>query len=198
MRVLCLAAVVALIGAFSMHSSAYRRPPGAPAAAATVSPHIHTGVTPHPEKTTVQSPIQSTILHVVAKGVDTPDAIPESVAYRHWLRVTAIGANATAREKSRRDAFVAQIGLSANDRALYVAALAGVQEALSSIASERKQLSPSDPTAAIKVATLKDLEVQQFVAAQDRLQAWLSPEGVKRLATHIQTVKRGIVIYSDR
>jgi len=133
---------------------------------------------------------------VAVDGSKTPDRIPDYLAYRHFIMITAVPATASTRQVGRRDAFLARVNLSENDRAAYLNALAGVDEQLSQIAAERRHLSGTSADGS-RFATLKLSEDRVFDDAQTRVRSTLSAEGGKRLDAHIQDIKRAIVIYGD-
>jgi hypothetical protein len=136
-------------------------------------------------------------LPVAVIGSERPEAIPDYLAYRHFIMVTATASNASARQIAGRDAFLARVGLSKSDRASYIEAIAGVSEQLSSIWEERRLLVAGTALSSLRFAELKLLEDQVFDSAQDRLRTRLSMEGAKRLDAHIRIIKRGIVIYGE-
>ena len=161
-------------------------------------PHsaLHASVAVTPGLTTAHAhTAESVRLPIIANGANTPDAIPDSLAYRHFIMVTATAATALPQDIARRDAFLNQVGLSENDRSTYLAALSGVREQLASIAQARSQLSPGTSNLRDQFLALKRREDQTLDSAQNRLLTWLSATGVARLNAHIQSVKKCIVVY---
>ncbi len=143
-----------------------------------------------PGSTTVMS------LVVAVDGAKTPDKIPDDIAYRHFIRVTAESEAATPQQLARRDAFLRRVGLSPRDSTAYLDALTHVNAQLKTIAQQNSALSPSASPDAI--ANLRQQERQVLDSALVRIKSSLSPAGIALLETHIrQHVKRHIVLYGD-
>jgi hypothetical protein len=147
----------------------------------------------------------TTTLPVVVDGAKDPQSIPDALAYRHFIRAlaeSARSANPTSLQVARRQALLARVGLSSDDRAAFIGALSGVDGQLAQVARARKQYSReaiSAGTAREPLQTLRLQEGEILDATRGRLEGALSGEGVRRLQTHIQEqVKKRIVIYGDR
>jgi len=71
---------------------------------------------------------------------DTPELIPDYVAYRHLIMAAAISDTPSEYELSRREAYLARVGLAAIDRNALVAAVGGVRAQLNAIAPRANNL----------------------------------------------------------
>jgi hypothetical protein len=126
-------------------------------------------------------------------GAKHPELIPDFVAYRHFLSVTAVSTSASKTEIDRRDSFLALVRLSPKDRAAYVAALGNVGDALTSIEHQKRLLDHANAT---EVANLKRQQGQLLDDTATRALRALSAEGASRLQAHINgRVKANIKIY---
>jgi hypothetical protein len=132
-------------------------------------------------------------LPLLVDGALTPAQIPDAVAYRHFISVTAVSATASAEDRHRRDAILEQAGLSAADRASYLAAITNVRDTLQTFEQQAK--------AAADVATADAVKEQRrnlLDASAARVLASLSADGTKRLRAHINNnVKARIKIYGQ-
>ena len=133
----------------------------------------------------------------VALSIDgqvTPERVPDEVAYRHFISVTAVGLGASAADFHRRDAILEQVGLSGADRRAYVAATITVKGALQRI--ERNMETLHLDIAAVDA--LKQERGSLLDNAALRALSSLSADGVARMRLHInERVKRHIRIYSQ-
>lgn len=141
--------------------------------------------------------LQLTGASLVTLSIDgqvTPERIPDDVAYRHFISVTAVGSGAAAADFSRRDAILEQVGLSDADRRTYVAATTTVKDALQSI-DHRLEAFHQDISA---VDALKQERRSVLDNAAQRVLSSLSADGAARMRSHInERVKRRIRIYSQ-
>jgi hypothetical protein len=127
-------------------------------------------------------------------GAKNPELIPDDVAYRHFISVTAATAAASEEEIRRRDAFVAQLELLPADRTSYLAALSNVREALIDT-EQRLRVSHSNSET---VAELRRQRGRILDDAAARVLTSLSPDGVQRVEAHINGhVKKHIRIYGQ-
>jgi hypothetical protein len=133
-------------------------------------------------------------LPLLVDGALTPEQVPDAVAYRHFISVTAVSATAsTAADRYRRDALLEQAGLSAADRASYLAAITNVKDSLQAI-DQRMQVTSDVPS----FDALKQQRRDLLDAAAARIRASLSADGTKRLQKHIDAnVKKRIRIYGQ-
>jgi hypothetical protein len=134
-------------------------------------------------------------LPLAVDGEKNPERIPDSLAFRHFLSVTAINATATKHERGVRDAALALVQLSAEDRTAYLSAIGPLRDELTSIEQRRQRAAHDD------AKSLNDLRIEQGRLLDDRAaraMASLSTEGAERLRQHINTrVKSRIKIYGE-
>jgi hypothetical protein len=137
----------------------------------------------------------ATALPLAVDGAKHPELIPDYVAYRHFISVTAVSTTASQKEIDRREAFLAQVRLSPKDGAAYVAALGNIRDALTSIERQGRLLDHADAAA---LSNLKRQQGQLLDDTATRALGSLSAEGVSRLQEHINgRVKANIRIYGD-
>jgi len=138
-------------------------------------------------------------LTVVARGADSPEPIPDNIAYAHFVLSIAEPDSPTPKQAERRDAALRPLGLSKSDLDALLLALRGVRHALESLDEEATRVSS---TAGANLERLGDLRLQRsrvLDEARARALAALSADGVSRLADHIRSrVKPAIIIYGDQ
>lgn len=135
-------------------------------------------------------------LPLLVDGDKNPEQIPDDLAYRHFISVTAARGNASAKDLDRRDAFLARVGLSATDRTAYLKAVNGVSDELANIDLQRR--SAATDGALSRLPELKQREVRLLDTAAGRIRGTLSRDGVERVRTHISAhVKKHIKIYGQ-
>lgn len=135
-------------------------------------------------------------------GAETPELIPDDVAYAQFISALSIKADAPPNEVRRRKIMLASAGLPERDHDVVIAALRGVREELLDIAAERKaRLQPpinQTVQGAAIAQTLRLRERSLIDTARTRLTGTLSVEGFQAFDRYIQThVKRKIVLYGD-
>lgn len=156
--------------------------------AVTESTHDHTAGQPQ------EGAQQQAALPLLVDGAQHPELISDEVAYRHFLSVTAVTAAASAKEMSRRDVFLGQVGLSPADHEAYVIALSGVREELTSL--DQQMLLAHGDASVLPQLRLRRGQVLDDATA--RILAALSPDGQARLKQHINRhVKQHIRIYGN-
>jgi len=64
------------------------------------------------------NPTGSPHLSVAVNGADTPESIPDDLAYYHFIKATAMLDDAPENDRQRRDALLTRAGLSGQDRPL--------------------------------------------------------------------------------
>jgi hypothetical protein len=135
-------------------------------------------------------------LPVVVDGSKTPWKLPDQLAYQHFIRMTAIADDATAETRSRRDAYLARIGLSQSDLTAFNTALRGVKEQLEVLEARRQQRSPATESAKAERAALQLQEQQIAKDAVRRLKSELSVDGALGVDRFVREhVKSRIKIY---
>jgi hypothetical protein len=141
-------------------------------------------------------PSGSGALPVAVDGAKTPELIPDSLAFRHFLMVLALSAAATPEEVARRNVLLKRAGLSPVDNDRLLNAIASVNDELSNI---NQQESLWSINAAPGRAALDDLRRQQGLIldeARTRLIATLSADGVTSFDRFVVGhVKRHIIVY---
>lgn len=143
-------------------------------------------------------PIAAVTPPVVIDGAVTPDAIPDAVAYRHFLIAAAGSEKPTPAERVKLDGLVGRIGLSDDDRAAFSNALKGMRDALDNVTKERNQVLLGSANARAVLTALKGREDKLVQTARARLESWVTAEGRALLETHIKGhVKRHIKIYGN-
>src|SRR5262245_38830876 len=85
-------------------------------------------------------------LPLLVDGAQTPDLVPDDVAYRHFILLTAVSATATANDVARRDAFLARVGLSPADRTAYLGTLSQVKDQLADIEAQQRSDTADEAT----------------------------------------------------
>jgi hypothetical protein len=124
-------------------------------------------------------------------GAVNPAAIPDAVAYGHFIRATAASTSATDLE--RRAALLTQAGLTAGEQAQFAAALGDVGHELQTL---HEQLRAGPPPDVATMQTLQQRQRQVLADAEHRLRTVLPPAVLATLDAHIQShVKRRIKIY---
>lgn len=138
--------------------------------------------------------VAATKLPLIVDGERTPDQIPDDVAYRHFVSVTAVPGAASPGDIHRRNSILSGVGLSPEDQAAYVSAASGVRDALNDIDYQMRN-------ARDKAAVADELRAQKRVvldSAAERIRSSLTVDGLARLQQHIkERVKRKIRIYGS-
>jgi hypothetical protein len=133
------------------------------------------------------------VLPLLVDGALTPAQIPDAVAYRHFVSITSVSATASTADRHRRDAILEQAGLSAADRASYLAAITNVRQNLQAI---ERQMPVAPDVATVDALRQQRRSVLDATAA--RILPSLSADGMTRLQAHINTrVKKRIRIYGQ-
>jgi hypothetical protein len=144
-------------------------------------------------------------LPVAIDGSQTPELIPDAVAYRLFVSAVSVaGAKPSSAELDRRDALLSSVGLSADDHSRFVAATHHVKDEVGAIEAARRQLAARlpEPPAQLDqrfVAQLDDLKTRHRVLLNNAVRSAteaLTPEGRMQFDRFIREhVKRHIVIY---
>lgn len=145
-------------------------------------------------------PVPKRTLPVAIDGRITPDAIPDDVAYRHFIIAMGVRRNASKEEIARRNAMLRVVGLTPEDQKALIGALADVSDELAGIAAERREFpraSGLNTTTLAAEAVLRRREGEIFDKARAKLLS-LSSEGRVGLEEHVRNhVRRRIVVYRD-
>lgn len=141
----------------------------------------------------------ATGLPVLVNGAETPERIPDHLAYSHFIIAAAEPDSPTGEQLARRIAVLAPVRLSKGDQASFIATLRGVRQELDFNAQEVERLSGDRAPQQDRILDLRLHRTRVLDSARLRLATSLSPDGVARLDAFIQTVvKRRIVIYGDQ
>ena len=194
--------VVLLIG--MSPSPPFARQAGAKTAETSHTMHHHPATSAEPNEFANASPLRvkpASLLRVAVDGATDPEAVPDDLAYRHFLMALAVARTAPSAQVARRDALLATVSLSAADQAAMKTALIEVRERLDHVSQRRRQFTPESVVSVAAQVALVDLrrEENEIIAvARARVESALSVEGFVALDRHIQDhVKRRIVIYGD-
>jgi hypothetical protein len=122
---------------------------------------------------------------VSVDGSVTPDAIPDRVAYRHFIVAASLSNAQDTESLARQRAVVDSVGLSLADRA-------SLQTVLNDVADKVRRIDPTSSAAAQKAARDEVLS-----AAEDQVRFALSPAGLTQLQSRIELMKRRIKIYGS-
>lgn len=131
-------------------------------------------------------------LAAAVRGSDTPELVPDRVAYRHFVLSLARHSNPSAAEIATRKILLEPVGLSETDAVALVHAIEGVREQVEAFELTRRALASS----AAQVKLAKEKEDAVLTLAKERVMGALSPLGVLTVTEYVQnTVKRRITIY---
>lgn len=134
-------------------------------------------------------------LPVLVDGAKTPTQIPDSVAYRNYLKAIAAHPVPTLQEEGRQAAQLLALGLSPNDQKALIATLAPMRTQLDLIESARAS-SQKGPNAAAQFADFNNQEDALVASTLQNLRTSLTVEGMYKLDQYVKThVKAHIRIY---
>jgi hypothetical protein len=138
-------------------------------------------------------------LRIAVNGRDNPEEVPDQIAYRLFVQIVAVHDDASKMEILKRNAFLAEVGLSAQDRLALIDGLDGLGNALKQAKAERKIIDETgirSQSTALQLSNLTRREDEALGNAIERVNQRLSAEGRDRLETHIrERVKRRVVMY---
>jgi hypothetical protein len=148
----------------------------------------------HRSHSTLPSNQTGLSLPLLVDGSRNPEAVPVSLAYRHFVKAVATDGSPTG--IARQNAQLARIGkLSSADRTALLAVLSAAQPELARIETMRRGGS-------VHVAVAPELNTQEHalvdqVAAQIR--SSLSPDAAASVDRYVREhVRRRIMVYGDR
>ncbi len=148
-----------------------------------------------------QSPGQAETLRVLVDGAKNPEAISDELAYRLFLTALAFPATVPPERVRARDALLARLGLSKEDRAAFVSGSNGLAEQLQRIELERNVVAKQSNLSAearAEYASLRAKRNEAVAAVRARLEGTLSGEGLTTLDHHIRThVTQRVKIYGE-
>jgi hypothetical protein len=135
-------------------------------------------------------------LPVAVDGALNPEAIPEDLAYRHFLMVVAEPDTPTSGQVARRDAILDRIGLSAADRVAIISALAGLRGRLDGLDGEAQRLVSTNTLQADRHDAIRAEKTRALDEARLSVVQSLTLIGRTQLQRHVlDHVRRRIVIY---
>ena len=138
------------------------------------------------------APIQ---LPVIVDGSITPDQIPDSLAYQHFLTAIAAHPFASAGEQARQAAQLSPLGLSPADRQTLIAGLASFRTQLDGIQSTLASVTPG-PAAPAQLMDLRTQASSLVATTLQSIRQSLTADGVNSLDQYVKThVKARIRIY---
>ena len=144
-------------------------------------------------------PASATSLPVSVDGEQTPELVPDSLAYSHFIMAVAEPTSPSIDQLRTRAALLAPLGLSTTDYYSLVNALNGVREQIDDVERRGELVNgTSSATDLSELDQLRDMKRMVLHDAQNRVVASLSVDGKGRLEKHIREyVKRRIKIYGD-
>jgi hypothetical protein len=125
----------------------------------------------------------------------TPESIPDTIAYRHFVIAAATTEVPSRRARDKREMMLADIGLNADDRVVFLNAVTGVRERIADI--DKRIATASDVAAVSGSFALRDEKQALLDSISDRLRKGLSTGGRLLLQTYIDNMKREIRIFGD-
>ena len=141
---------------------------------------------------------QSVAMSLLVDGAKTPEQIPDDVAYRHFISVTAIRAGAPAEHVAHREAFLSRVQFPADDRTAYITALQNVREQLTLLEQQELALGRTADAPRSAIAELKRQRTEVLDGAATLVKSSLSTAGQMRFKKHIdEHVKRQTRIYGE-
>jgi hypothetical protein len=203
---------LALVGTLALLSSkvftSSRLHTSVPPIVAPAQSHVHPTTTSKVELRTMPpagaqargTSVSTLEIPLAVDGKVNPDAIPDAVAYRHFMSASAVPSEATPEQLRRRTAFLKRVRLSESDEAGYIQATQFVRDDIDRIQAQRVQFRGSLATATTEAAlrSLQAEEASVFQQARNRLAIELSAEGAQRLHEYIRNqVKPRIRIHGS-
>ncbi|MGB9611858.1 MAG: hypothetical protein ACPL7M_12880 [Bryobacteraceae bacterium] len=140
-------------------------------------------------------------LPILVDGDRTPEAIPDDLAWAHFLAAIALEENALERDRKRQEAQLRPLGLEPDHQAALKRILAGLKTALkeNERALEKAAQGAQTLETSRRIASLLAQRKQLSSAAVGDLRRTLPEEAFARIENHVRThVKRRIVIYGTR
>lgn len=131
-------------------------------------------------------------------GSKNPELIPDEVAFRMLFLAVAEPESATEQQKARARAKIASAGLSDQDTAAFLTLLAEFHKKMSSVLAQNEEIRVRNPFPSpygtdwpqgVQLRKQMEQNVADTLAA---LPARLSAEGMTKLRTHLENVKRGM------
>ncbi|HEY3826729.1 MAG TPA: hypothetical protein VGL82_19350 [Bryobacteraceae bacterium] len=134
-------------------------------------------------------------LPVSVNGMNTPQLIPDDLAWRHFILSVSEHSVASSDDQQRRTSRLRLTGLSASDQNSLISALAGVREQLDAIDLTRASTAATNTTA---LAQLLAQQTSILNSARIAIRGAVSAAGMTVLNNFVNnTVKRGIIIYAS-
>jgi len=147
--------------------------------------------------------VSASELPLLIDGAVTPEAIPDSLAYRHLLSSTTVPDGASDAQRRRQKLLLDRFGLAPVDRQAYLEVVKSLNEELVNIRDDRKAFEA--PAAAITatgrhaLGMARERERDAFEGARQRLRVVLTQDGAARLNAHVTThVKSRVKVYGSQ
>jgi hypothetical protein len=138
-------------------------------------------------------------LPVLVDGAKTPELIPDSLAFQHFIKALAIPDSPSTAQEAVREALLSRLTLSDADHRSFVTALSGVRSSLDNMAASMAKWPADSPTARAVQADMRRQEAALMDGVRNQLQTNLSADGWTRFNKYIsEHVKRRIVIYGGQ
>jgi len=131
-------------------------------------------------------------------GAKSPELIPDDVAYRLVLLAVAEREDATDAQKARYRAKVASAGLNEDDTEAFRVILAAFQKQLDALNAQANEILARDPLPYAgtpdyqRLVVLSKQREPVFAQAMSALPARLTADGLAKLQSYVQKVKRGM------
>lgn len=132
------------------------------------------------------------VVGATVDGSQKPEAIPDDVAYGHFIRATV--RTRSTRDLDRRTSMLRAAGLNHSEQAAYGRAMGGLEAELEGTRRLRREAGRAAAQSVLEA--LQRTESQAIDAARGRLRFELPPDAAAKLDAHIQNhVKRRITIH---
>jgi hypothetical protein len=126
-------------------------------------------------------------------GAQTPELVPDSLAYRHFVQAMAISFSPTSTELARQMSVFKQLALSSDDRQQFETIMNTVRYDLDDIAEERSLPATGN---AVSAGALQARERRLLDDARSQLQNTLDTDDWARVERYVlEEVKRGVKIF---
>lgn len=143
----------------------------------------------------------SSQLPVLVDGDRTPEAIPDDLAYTHFLSAIALEAGASEEARKRQDAQLRPLGLKPDHQEALKRILAALKAGLNETERGLQEAGQGvqTPESSRRIASLLEQRRQLAAGAAAEIRRSLPEEAFARIEEHVRThVKRRIVIYGTK
>lgn len=134
-----------------------------------------------------------TALPLLVDGEETPELVPDQLAYRHFIVATAVAAVPGPDDLARREFMLTRAGLSSAQRRAFAVVLSGVRDQLNRMGRE-----PNDGQTKGLSDDARARRNQILDDARERIEAQLDADAVARIQAYVQAhVKTHIKIFGQ-